>query len=34
MAEVTEQLKNEGVKAFADAFDQLLEVIQSRLARA
>lgn len=34
MAEVTEQLKNEGVKAFADAFDQLLDAIQSRLARA
>jgi len=33
MAEVTEQLKIEGVRAFADAFDELIAAIESRRAR-
>ena len=33
MAEVTEQLEIEGVKAFADAFDELIAAITSRVAR-
>ncbi|MCP4592477.1 MAG: transaldolase [bacterium] len=33
MAQVTEQLKIEGVKAFANSFDELIGAIESKLAR-
>jgi transaldolase/glucose-6-phosphate isomerase len=34
MAEVTGQLKVQGVKAFADSFDQLINAIESKLVHA